>query len=242
MDEFIPISKLKEGFGIATRHIQNMIDSSKILFDSKHYTTSISLSILTLEELTKFRVILIHFHNKIPITKEEWISLSKGGSHATKLKKIYEDAMKQVIEMGEKHHKKVQELGKKLGQNKLSDFQKITKDNPYVQKLPNLNNIKKDCIYLNWENTDWSTFDTKFTPEGQEIMAEVLFYQNLLLFLEIVLEYRHHTVSLNEKSPRFQEYQNDPIRLKIMEIEKTTTAKEFQEKVAVAQKIMVDYS
>jgi len=108
MVEHVPLSKLEEGFEKGTAHIQNMIDSSKTLFDSKHYAMSISISILILEELTKFRVILIHLRKKKPISKEEWDALSKGGSHDTKLTKLFEDAQDEVIQMGEEHQNRVQ--------------------------------------------------------------------------------------------------------------------------------------
>jgi len=123
MVEHIPLSKLEEGFEKGTTHIQNMIDASKTLFDSKHYAMSISISILILEELTKFRVILTHLRKKKQITKEEWDVLSKGGSHDTKLTKLFEDAQDEVIQMGEEHQKRVQELSKKLGEGERSDFQ-----------------------------------------------------------------------------------------------------------------------
>lgn len=242
MEEFIPVQKLEEGFHKETLHLQNMIDSCKVLLDSKHYTTSIALSILIFEELAKFRDILSHLHKKKPITKEEWISISKGGSHNTKLTKLLQDATKDVIELGEDHHKRVQRLERKIGNSKSPDFQQIIKNNPNIKKLKNLNKIKQDCLYLNWNNSEWITFATKISQKEQSIMAEVLYYQNLFIFLEIVVESRHSSVSLDETSTKFQSYRNDPIRLKKEEIEKQVKSKEFWDKVRVAQSVMKDYS
>jgi AbiV family abortive infection protein len=242
MDEFIPLLKLEEGFEKQTSHIQGMIDSSKILFDSRNNTMSIAISILILEELTKFRDISIHLRERKSITKDEWDALSKIGSHNTKLTKLFENVQEEVIKMGEEHHKKVIELNRKLGENDHLDFESLSKANQHIQQLKNLNTIKKECIYLDWKDGEWNTFETMFVPRGQAILAEVLFYQNLLVFLDIILEHRHPTTSLDEQSPKFKAYQNDPVRQKIAEIDKIRKTKEFKEKIMTAQAIMADYS
>ena len=126
MSTGISLSKLEAGFGIGVNHIQEMLDSSKILFDTKHYTMSIVTSVLVLEEITKIAEISEHIRSKKSISKKEWNKLSGSWSHSTKLTKLVEDAQNKVIEMGEEHHQRVEELNKKLGESGHLDFQTLS--------------------------------------------------------------------------------------------------------------------
>ena len=242
MDKYIPLSKLEEGIEKGNRHIRDMIDSSRILLESSHYTMSIATSVLILEELTKFRDMVIRLRDKKPFTKSEWDELSRGGSHIIKLVKLFEDVQNEVIQMGERHHRNVQELGRKLGEDVPPDFQTLSDKIPLISKLGNLNIIKKECIYLDWKGGIWQTFETKFSPDNQAILADFLQNLNLLTFLSVLLEHRHPTVLMNEQSSEFKAYQNDPDRIKISEIAKKSKTKEGQEKIQKALTIISSYS
>ncbi len=237
----IPLTQLKKGFLVGVNHIQEMLDSSKTLLDTGHYTMSISISILTLEEITKFNKISTHIRKRKPISKEEWKELSKPGSHNAKITKVFEYAHDQVIEMGEEHHERVQELSKKLDESDRLDFETISKKID-IQQLENLNIIKKECIYLDWKENDWNTFEISFIAKGQAAFAEVLFYQNLGIFLAIMLENTNPVVSLDEQSQKFKAYQNNPFMVQLEKIKKIERTNEFKEKIAIAQAILKDYS
>lgn len=242
MPKDIEISQLKEGFEIGVNHIQKMLDASKILFDAERYTMSISLAILSLEEITKISEISEHIRAKKAISNTKWSKLTQSGSHNTKLTKLFVDSQNKVIEMGEKHHKKVQELSKKLGEIEHFDYQTLSGEKIQMHLLKNLNIIKKECFYLDYKENNWKTFATTFKPKGQAILAEVLYYQNLGILLSIMLQHTTPVASLDEQSPKFKSYRDNPFRKKLEEIREIENTKEFKEKVAVARAILMDYS
>ena len=125
-----------------------MMDSGIILHKSEHYSMSISISILTHEELAKLRDIVVHIRDQKPIIWKEWKEISRGGSHKAKLEKLYNDALNNVLQMGQAHHEKVQELNQKIGKNGITDFPIRADMKRQISLLKNLNDIKKECIYL----------------------------------------------------------------------------------------------
>ena len=242
MSNDIPLSKLENGFRTGIAHIQRMIDSSIILHKSEHHSMSIAISILAHEELTKLRVMVVHIRDQKPLVWKEWKELSRGGSHNIKLEKLYKDALNDVIQMGQAHHEKVQELNQKIGGNNIPDFSIQADMKHEISLFKNLNDIKKECIYLDWKDGDWFTFVINTTPHEQATLAEVLHVQNLLTFLTVQLEYKYPTVSLDEQSFKFKAYKNDPIRKQLVYIEDYAKTKIFAEKNQTAISVIERYS
>jgi len=242
-ESFIPNEKLLDGFLKEIKHIEQLLEASKQLHESKFYGVSIAISILAFEELPKLRLIETRLRESQPIKKQEWLSIVKGGSHNLKLVKLFEDSRQQVISMGEEHHTRVQKLHEKLGDPSFPSYQKILTDSKKgAIRLRNLNKIKQDCLYLNWKNSEWLTFSQTYSLLEQELVSEVLIIQNHLLFFDIILEYKIPSVSINEKSIKFQKYRDDSVRKKQVEILKQTESNEFRKKIAIAQKIVENYS
>ena len=242
MSKDIPLSKLENGFKKGIVHIQRMIDSSIILHKSEHYSMSIAISILTYEELAKLRDMVVHIRDQKPIIWKEWKEISRGGSHKTKLEKLYDDVLNDVLQSGPAHHEKVQELNQKIGGNDITDFPIQADMERRISLLKNLNDIKKECIYLDWKDGDWITFDINTTTHEQAALAEVLYVQNLLTFLTVQLEYKYPTVSLDERSFKFKAYKNEPIRKQLGDIENYTKTKTFAEKNQTATSVIKKYS
>ena len=242
MSKDIPLSKLEDGFRKGIVHIQKMIDSSIILHKSEHHSMSIAISILTHEELAKLRDMVVHISDHKPIIWKEWKEISGGGSHKTKLKKLYDDVLNDVLQMGPTHHEKVQELNQKIGGNDVTDFPIRADMERQISLLENLNDIKKECIYLDWKDGDWITFEINTTTHERAALAEVLYVQNLLTFLTVQLEYKYPTVFLDERSFKFKAYKNEPIRKQLDGIENYTKTKTFAEKNQTATSVIKKYS
>ena len=242
MSKDIPLPKLENGFRKGIVHIQRMMDSSIILHKSEHHSMSIAISILTHEELTKLRDMVVHIRDQKPIIWKEWKEISRGGSHEAKLEKLYNDALNDVLQMGPAHHEKVQELNRKIGRNDITDFPIRADMERQISLFKNLNDIKKECIYLDWKDGDWITFEINNTTREQAALAEVLHVQNLLTFLTVQLEYKYPTVSLDERSFKFKAYKNEPIRKQLYDIEKYTKTKTFAEKNQTATSVIKKYS
>jgi len=242
-ERFIPNEKLLDGFLKGIEHIDQLLKSCVKLNESKNYSISIAMSVLAFEELTKLRLIETRLRGNKPIKKQEWISITKGGSHTLKQVKMLDDSMQEVVKMGEGHHKKVQELDKKLGHPIPPSIPEMLKEyEKWKHKMKNLNKIKQDCLYLNWKNSGWSTFAQEYSLKEQEALSEVLFVQNHLLLFDLILEYKFPSVPLNEKSIKFQQYRDDPIRKKQVEIHKKSQSNDFKKKISVAKSIIENYS
>ena len=242
MSKDIPLSKLEDGFRKGVVHIQKMIDSSTILHKSEHHSMSIAISILTHEELAKLRDMVVHIRDQKPIIWKEWKEISGGGSHKTKLEKLYDDALNDVLQMGPTHHEKVQELNQKIGGNDITGFPIRADMERQISLLKNLNDIKKECIYIDWKDGDWITFEINTTTHERAALAEVLYVQNLLTFLTVQLEYKYPTVSLDERSFKFKAYKNEPIGKQLVGIENYTKTKTFAEKNQTATSVIKKYS
>ena len=238
----IPLPKLEEGIEKGMKHIQEMNESSRILLESGHHSISIAISVLAHEELAKLRDMVVHLRDKKPITWMEWKELSRGGSHGAKLVKLHKDALNDVIQRGEAHHKDVQELHRKIGANIPMDFPTRADMERQISIFKNLNDVKKECVYLDWKDGDWITFETNTNTDERAALAEVLCIQNLLTFVTVQLEHRHPTVSSDERSSGFKAYQNDPIRMQMIAIEEYCKTKTVVEKIQTATSVINRYS
>ena len=98
------------------------------------------------------------------------------------------------------------------------------------------------CIYLDWKDGDWITFETNTNTDERAALAEVLCIQNLLTFVTVQLEHRHPTVSSDERSSGFKAYQNDPIRMQMIAIEEYCKTKTVVEKIQTATSVINRYS
>ncbi len=78
----IPNSKLEEGIELCKKQSKMLLDSSQILYKKRKYVTSIGLSILAKEELTKIRIFRRMQIRNLPIEHELWKILNE---HRVKL-------------------------------------------------------------------------------------------------------------------------------------------------------------
>lgn len=242
-ENFIPHEKLEDGFQKCILHLDQLLESSVKLHELKNYSVSIALSILAFEELTKLRLIETRLRSNQNIKKEEWTRMTKGGSHTLKQVKILDDAMQEIVKMGKEHHKKVQELDKKLGHPIPPSIPELLQEyKKWKYQMKNLNKIKQDCLYLDWKNSGWSTFAQNHSLKEQESLSEILFVRNYLLLFDFILEYKFPTVSFNENSPKFKDYRDDPIRKKQLEIHKKAQSNDFKKKTSIAKSIIENYS
>src|SRR5439155_16808714 len=120
----------------------------------------IALSILALEESAKLELI----HKKImmsePIREKEWKKITNDSeAHIKKLVKPVRDENSAMKLLGKESYEKLQKLSSRLGFGNMPSFDDVTSiDDSHFDYYRTLNKIKKDCIYLDWNVSDWFSF------------------------------------------------------------------------------------
>ena len=70
-EKFIPVSDLPEGIILCLKNSDRHYQDSQILNEKKHYPSAISNLMLACEELVKAKLLMMHFKDKKPVTKNE---------------------------------------------------------------------------------------------------------------------------------------------------------------------------
>ena len=238
----IPAKNLEEGFQKGIKHIESLLEASQILFDSKKYPSSLSLSILALEEVTKLRMIRNSFLEKKGITNQEWFNLKKGGSHKDKLTRPSEERKKHLHEMGEERFEGARTLKKMIGDPlAVLSYSQMKKGSEGYSIMGKLDKVKQDCFYLDWKNSKWSSASIKLSKNQMEAMAHISLEITKWFLNQTILYSRHPEIELNENSESFQKYLNDPLLKKDQEYKKKFTTNKFVKAITIATKTLENY-
>ena len=242
MSNDIPLPKLEEGFHKGFAHVQKMIDSSIILHESGHHSMSIATSILAHEELAKLRYIVAHIGDQKHISLTEWKALSRGGSHNAKLEKFYADFYNDIIRLCSERPEAVRKVNPNLTMEEIRDFPKLV-DLKHLTFLGcKLNDIKKECIYLDWNDGGWSTFDANTTKDERAALAVFLHVQVFRAFSVIKSEYDDLAVPLAERTAKVNMSEYAALGNKLKETQDESTLKSLEKTIQTVMSFIGKYS
>ena len=242
MGNDIPLSKLEEGFHKGFAHVQKMIDSSIILHESGHHSMSVAIAILAHEEVAKLRYVVAHIRDQEPIILKEWKELSRWGSHNTKLEKFYTDSFNDITQLCSEHPEKVLEVNPNITMKDVRDFPKLAGLEYQTFPWIKLNDIKKECIYLDWKGGGCSTFDVNATIDERAALAGFLHVQVLRTLFVIKSEYEGLEIHLAERTANIDVNEYLAIRNKVEGMLDEITSKSFEKTFMTAMSLIKRYS
>lgn len=240
----IPHEKLREGYKKGKNLVLRLFDEDEFFYTQRQFSTSISLSILIKEELIKLNLIRNHIMNKSEISEKEWDAVSESGSHIIKLTKLYADALDQIKNLGEGGYNHVVEMERKQGtKQEFNKFSDVSNENPLIKKrLKSLNNIKKACWYLDWQNSQWVTLSSIYSEKELELLAnyflQIVGYEvaNELLNDKYPLSFYH------ELPPEVSLLRRDPLWKKCQEFYDLIKSENFEKIIILATNIFDNFS
>jgi len=241
-DILIPAKYLKEGFNKEAKHIESLLEDSQILFNAKKYPSSLSLSILAHEEIAKLKTIRDKNFKNEGISKKEWSDLIKGGSHKSKLTKPSEERKKNLEKMGEKQYEIARKFREKTGDPlSYQSYSEAKKGIEGYEIMGNLDKIKQDCFYLNWENSKWSSAKIKLSKQELLSVAHVILEITKWYLNQTVLLSKHEHIDTDETSTSYQNFIKDPRFKKGHEFKKQFQTTKFKKQTKLVLKLLKTY-
>ncbi len=176
----IPTEKISDGYRKCKRHVENLLYSSRILYDAKQYSLSLSLSILAREEIAKLLVIQDHLKNNTAISGMEWNKLTKSTKESTAhrfrltfpLKLMRENIQSFTRDEFQKMEWERIQMGISLG---MPYEQAMALTSDFEKAFEKLDQVKQECLYPGW-NGRWNSLSIKL--EANEVQG--LAYVHLL--------------------------------------------------------------
>jgi len=238
----IPQDQLREGYKKGRDLVFRLFADNEFFYRQGQYSTSISISILIREELTKLNLIRNHIINNSEISEKEWDAVSRLGSHNFKLKKPYTDARKQVQAFGEDVYNQVVNIEKTYGTNQeFRSFDEISRENELVNsRLESLNKIKQACWYLDWQNSQWVTLSSIYSKKELELFANYLLQITGYEVASEMLNYKYSLAFFHEIPPEASIMRKDPLWHKREEFLELLKSENFQKIIMIANFIQ-DY-
>ena len=222
----IPFNKLESGFNYCQRHIDELLKSSNSLYDKNHYSSSLAITILAVEENSKLNLILKCIIEKRGITKKEWIEITGRGSHNNKLIKNMEERRRELLSLTYDDYlrevDRSRELGFDVSSSKSFEVLKAQSLMNVTEQIKKFNLVKQDCFYLNWNGKDWYSFITHAPKNIQKAFA----YVNLQIatneWANIVLKHKYLDKSWSDKAI-VEQFRKEPL----LEIAKKQSKQDF---------------
>jgi|APSaa5957512535_1039671.scaffolds.fasta_scaffold04523_3 AbiV family abortive infection protein len=187
--DVIPHSKLDEGLSSCKIQIKTLLDSCDLLYSKRKYSTSISLSILAYEELSKMQFLIDHYDHNQSISKKEWQKLKQ---HRKKLGYVFGMGMEIISGLPDSSIESVENERGKLGFEKNSprDYEDGVAVTGVKNLLNNLNIVKQDGFYVDWNFNDfqWDSLFLKFTTNELKSIAYLLLTKSKSLFFQQLME------------------------------------------------------
>jgi len=152
---------LIDGYTKCLKHVTNLIEASEILYSAKKYFASIPLSVLAIEESYKIVLFQQHLSSKQGISEMRWKKISQGdAAHRHKLTSIFDDSKTEIRDrISEQTYNQVAAFQETLYGTKVIPYKTAIKQaGVETERLAALNEIKKHCFYLHWDDPEWSNF------------------------------------------------------------------------------------
>lgn len=241
----IPVEAFLEGFEGCRISIEMMLNSSETLLDSNNYPLSIALSILALEESTKLELIHKKMMTSEPIMEKEWRKISGSrDAHLNKLVTPVKDERDLWLSLGKETYEKMKKISNELV-GELPDFDAISSsgdsDLSYYEML---NSIKKDCLYLDWNDNHWFSF-FYLSEEKQKAFANFRLNHTKQIVFNIILRNRVFLLTIQQNSNKNQLRYSEEFKLykKLMsDIQENLNSKDFAKYVDIVNNLLKDYT
>lgn len=239
----IPQNQLHEGYKKGKELIIRLFGENEFFYKQKQYSTSISISILIKEEVTKLNLIRNHIINKSKISEEDWRLVSSAGSHGFKLKKPYTDALKEVKALGEERYNKIVKMEETYGTNQeFKSFFEVSNENKLVSiRLEALNKIKQACWYLDWQNSQWITLSSIYSEKELELFANYLLQITGYEIANEILNYKYPLAFYHEIPPQASLMRKDPLWKKREEFYELLKNENFEKIINVVANIIDNF-
>jgi len=186
----IPNSKLAEGIEFCKKQAKLLIDSSKILCKKRKYVTSIGLSILAKEELTKIRIFNRMKIRGLPVENDLWRILN---DHRVKLGLPFYLSYLSLRKKSVKTFMDIRDMYLKEGIDPKLNIVDLAKplNVKGLKFLESLDLLKQDCHFLNWINDDWYSILENYDEQTQKAIAHTLYTQTYEDYLGILLSIKY---------------------------------------------------
>jgi len=163
-------------------HIETLIKSVQNSIKKKDHAIATGISVLALEEITKLIILNERIKSKKPVYENDWKSMSK---HLTKLRMPF----KKMLTKFKK--KSTFTILQSLMDKRSSDLFKsstdlvISEEGGVLKTLSNLDELKKDCFYLNQKDGKMFSISTSLSSKEQKLLA------NWMLNFTKMMSYTH---------------------------------------------------
>lgn len=239
----IPTSQLQSGFDECRKQIETLIDSAQILYDKRKFSISLPLLILAREEYAKLTLFLMHIVENDGITKKEWLEYTRGGGvHSNKLTGVVKKAKKRIERDGPEKYEEMQEfyLKKGFGTRKRVYEDTVSINPQTIENLNNLNTIKQDCFYLDWQDGEWNIITKRSNRQLKALVYTSMTSIQQLLYGHIFmncLDRIQKNQDINEDFSEFNDYYG-----KWQKKKQELASKKFLEKLKITHVVLQEYS
>jgi len=225
----IPKGKISDGYKKSKRQIESLLDSSQILYNSKQYATSLSLSILAREELAKLLVLQDHLKDGTKISCDEWKKLTKNTKNVTAHKfrltyspKVSREGVQKKFTraMHEQMVSERKQLGLPTG---MSYEQMMLITSEYEKGYEILDKIKQDCWYLGWDGK-WNSLQIKLDANEIKGLAYINLNDTNSMYLSAISMRIHKQI----RQPIKETLKDDPNFKKWLKFQNAQKEKEYE--------------
>jgi len=176
--DYISYEMAQKGIDRSLTLANRLLKGADHLLVEKDYTSSVCLSILAFEEVSKASAIYLKVKQGKGLTKSEWIEVSYGKkAHDNKLITVVSEREKNLARLTKNDEEYIKTVNQRFGIPTLSNLEYAKAETKMLKDiLPRLNALKQDCMYLNWNEDEerWSYFDMKFGKQIKKAIASFL--------------------------------------------------------------------
>lgn len=164
-----------------------------------------------------------------PIKEKEWKKITNDSeAHIKKLVKPVRDENNAMKLLGKDSYEKLQKFSSRLGFGNMPSFDDITSiDDSHFSYYRILNKIKQDCIYLDWNASDWFSFF--YLPiKKQQAFANCRLIYTKRIILSLIIRNRLHQLLNSASGSKKLKKEILFYRQEIFKIEKIIKSKKFE--------------
>ncbi|GFN39565.1 MAG: hypothetical protein YK1309IOTA_520001 [Marine Group I thaumarchaeote] len=206
-DTLVENANLLPGFFTALHNAEKFFNTSKKLYESKDYQSSIPISTISMEESFKGLELLTKFRRDQVLTIDDWKDLK---NHKHKLTHVMEDALEQLKTASKEDIEKAKEVVAKTGREarnvSVNDVIKNLQQRSGIHS--HFQELREGCFYTDWDELKgkWFAFD-ELSQEMQDaltffVMGDARINLNLLkMGIERYVNRLRETGQLLEKLP-----------------------------------------
>lgn len=219
---------LELGLSVILEHIDQLLKDSELLIKKKRYSSSISLSIIAIEEMGKANVVELSLKLKKPLSDEIWNEITKGGiAHVKKTTSLILQEKIHLDALSSKQEPEIEKMMKKLGipltDNKMLKIINMLRKATYLR----LENLKHDCLYINRNEKSWISFTNRFSTYEQSAIAYYLFINTLRIYTQYKFSLTIPQKSITEYSKADEKILQNKWKKEVKPIMKKTDSKKL---------------